>query len=47
MEKIYNLRQAEDWFINHSSGSVIAVNAQGEEKECFTFADAISFLKDS
>lgn len=44
MEKIYTKAQAEDWFLSHSSGEVIAVNAKGEEKVCGTYPEAVKFI---
>lgn len=40
MKKVYSLREATEWFLSHSSGSVIAVNSSGEEKVCGTYLEA-------
>ena len=41
--KIYNIKQAEEWFLAHSSGKVICVK-DGEEKEVGSYPDAVEFL---
>lgn len=33
MDKIYSTREAAAWFLDHSSGSVLAVHPDGREKE--------------
>lgn len=44
MQKIYTVQEAENWFISHSSGGVIAVNESGKEKECFDFPTAVHWI---
>ncbi len=47
MDKVTTIDEATSWFLNHSSGSVFAVNANGEEKECDNFGDASGFISQS
>jgi hypothetical protein len=41
MEKVNSLQEAQEWFANHTEGSVICVKA--EEKEVASLADAEAF----
>ena len=47
MEKITNIKEAQNWFLSHSSGNVIAVNSKAEEKVCNYYGEAEEFLSNS
>lgn len=44
MDKVYTIREAQKWFLSHSSGNVIVINADGIEKECSYYFEAEDFL---
>ena len=44
METVHSLEEATNWFLEHSSGTVICVNQDGERKECATFPEAWQFF---
>jgi len=45
MKKVHSTKEAIEWFLSHSSGSVIAVNKKGEEKVCATYPEAEKHIK--
>lgn len=42
MEKVNSLQEAQEWFSNHTEGSVTCVK-EAEEKEVASFAEAEAF----
>lgn len=47
MDKVYSIKEAEEWFLNHSEGSVMCVRAEGssmKELEVETFTEAEKFI---
>ena len=46
MDKLYNLEEAKNWFLSHSSGSVVCVNKLGVEKECNYYFAAEEFYQE-
>jgi hypothetical protein len=44
MKRIFNLEEAEAWFLTNSTGSVICVNEKGSELPCSSYIDAKVFF---
>jgi hypothetical protein len=47
MKTVKTIEEAMDFFLENSAGSVICVNANGEEKECITFPEAKEFMAEN
>ena len=46
METVYSLVEAQEWFLNHSSGSVICYKGTemaGVSKVCSNYQEAVQF----
>lgn len=41
---VYSLLEAMEWFLSHSSGTVICIK-DDEQKECNCYNDAVAFYK--
>jgi len=44
MTKVYSIQEAMNWFLAHSSGSVICVR-DGQEQVCTSYPEAEAFYK--
>lgn len=42
---IHSLEEAQEWFIEHSTGSILCVLPDGSRKECFSFPEAKQFFE--
>ena len=46
MDIVSSVKEAQDWFLAHSSGEVIARNSLGKEKVCNFYFEAEELLTD-
>jgi hypothetical protein len=44
--KVRNKKQAMDWFLTHSSGSVTCIGADGTEADVSSYPDAVVFFNE-
>ena len=43
--KVYSKNEARDFFLSNSSGTVTAVDKDGNEKECDCYPDAVKHIE--
>ena len=45
MDKVHNIEQASEWFIYHSTGSVLCIRLDGNQMVCSSFPQAVNFFR--
>jgi hypothetical protein len=43
---VYSIDEAMEWFLSHSSGTVLCVRKDGQQKECSSFPEARAFFEE-